>query len=143
MIHATGDLDALQLSIDGTPITTLNHAELGFALDGQAFTVKCSGFLSPIYALSNADGPVVSIQRAPFVNRYQVPVGDQIWTLQAEGLLAQAFGLYDGETRVGGIVPAGRFRATKSIDIDFPDTIPLAVQVFLMWVVLWKWGDNG
>ncbi len=143
MIKATGKVGALQLSIDGTPITVLDHAKLGFTLNGQAYTVRRKGALAPVYELLRDNEPLVSARQAPFVNRYAVTCGNREWTLKAEELLAKRFGLFDGNDRVGGIAPASRFNYTSDITIDLPDALPLEAQVFLMWLLLWKWGDSS
>ncbi|HTR83166.1 MAG TPA: hypothetical protein VMI56_01720 [Reyranella sp.] len=143
MIQATGSIDALQLSIDGAPITVLNHNKRGFALDGRDFTVRRSGAFTPRYELLRADELLVTVQQAPFVNRFTVTCADRTWLLKAEGLAAKTFGLFEGETRVGGITPSSTFRSTRDVVIDLPATLPLEGQVFLMWVVLWKWGAAG
>jgi hypothetical protein len=44
---------------------------------------------------------------------------------------------------IGGITPSGRINTTRDISIDLPDELPLEAQVFLMWLVLWKWGDTS
>jgi hypothetical protein len=60
--------------------------------------------------------------------------------LKAVEITAKQFGLFDGGTQVGGISPASRIRYTSDITIDLPEVLPLAGQVFLMWLLLWKWG---
>ena len=143
MIKASGNVDALQLSIDGTPIAVLNHAKPAFTLKGLDYTVRRSGFLSPLYELLRDNQPLATAKQAPFVNRYTVTSSGRVWTLKAEELLAKRFGLFDGDVRVGGISPASRFNYTSDITIELPAEMPLEVQVFLMWLLLWKWGDNS
>jgi hypothetical protein len=143
MIKAAGSISALQLSIDGTPIAMLNHAKLGFALGGQAYTVRRKGVFGPVYELMRDNELVVSARQAPFVNRYTIAAAGRVWTLKAEEILAKRFGLFDGDARVGGITPSSRFNYTRDISIDLPDALPLEAQVFLMWLLLWKWGDSS
>lgn len=143
MIQASGKIDALQLSIDGDPIAVLDHAKPAFTLKEQAYTVKRAGFLSPVYELLRDNESVATAKQAPFVNRYTVTSPGRVWTLKAEELLAKRFGLFDGDVRVGGISPASRFNYTSDITIELPAEMPLEVQVFLMWLLLWKWGDNS
>jgi hypothetical protein len=143
MIKATGNVDGLQLSSDGAVIAVLDHAKLGFTLKGEAYTVRRAGVLAPVYELLHDNQPLVSARQAPFVNRYTVTRGGRVWTLKAEELLAKRFGLFDGDVRVGGITPSSRFNYTSDITIDLPDEMPLEVQVFLVWLLLWKWGDNS
>jgi hypothetical protein len=40
---------------------------------------------------------------------------------------------------VGVISAANRVHYTRDITIDLPDALPLAGQVFLMCLLLWKW----
>lgn len=143
MIKATGSISALQLSIDGAPIAMLDHAKLGFAMNGQSYTVRRTGVVAPVYELLRDNGLLVSARRAPFVNRYTVTCAGCIWTLKAEEILAKRFGLFDGDARVGGITPSSRFNYTQDITIDLTDELPLEAQVFLMWLLLWKWGDTS
>jgi hypothetical protein len=143
MIKATGSLSALQLSIDGTPIAVLDHARLGFTLNGQAYTIRRAGLFGSVYELSRNNVALVSARQAPFVNRYTVTSAGRTWTLKAEEMLAKRFGLFDGDARVGGITPSSRFNTTRDISIDLPDELPLEAQVFLMWLLLWKWGDTS
>lgn len=142
MIDATGTLDAMQLSIGGAPIAVLNHAKLGYVLNGQAYTVRRQGFFAMVYTLMRDDQPVVAIQSAAFVNRFTFAIGDRTWMLKAETTSVSWFGLYENDTKVGAIGPASGTRGNLIVAIDLPDAIPLEVQVFAIWLVLWKWGDS-
>jgi hypothetical protein len=140
MMKATGSESALELNLDGKPLAVLNHARLGFNIDGQAYTVRRSGFLGPLYELQRDGLTLLSARQAPFTNRYTVSVGERVWMLKAMGITNRRFGLFDGVTQVGGISPASRIRYTSDITIDLPEVLPLEGQVFLMWLLLWKWG---
>jgi hypothetical protein len=141
MIKATGSISALQLSIDGTPIAVLDHARLGFTLNGEAYTIRRAGVFAPLYELLRDGVALVSARQVPFVNRYTVSSAGREWRLKAEEMLARRFGLFDGDARVGGITPSSRFNYTRDIRVDLPDELPLEAQVFLMWLLLWNWGD--
>jgi hypothetical protein len=143
MIKATGSVSALQLSIDGTPIAVLDHARLGFALNGQTYTIRRAGVFAPLYELLRDNVALVSARQTPFVNRYTVTSAGREWRLKAEEMLARRFGLFDGDARVGGITPSSRFNFTQDVSIDLPDELPLEARVFLMWLLLWKWGDSS
>jgi hypothetical protein len=141
MIKATGSISALQLSIDGTPIAVLDHARLGFTLNGEAYTIRRAGVFAPLYELLRDGVALVSARQVPFVNRYTVSSAGREWRLKAEEMLARRFGLFDGDARVGGITPSSRFNYTRDIRVDLPDELPLEAQIFLMWLLLWNWGD--
>ena len=89
------------------------------------------------------DADLATVTRAPFVNRYTMMLDGREWVLKAEGISAQKFGLYDGETKVGGILAGGHFSRFKGITAEFPEEIPMTIQLFLLLVVIWKWGDTG
>ena len=139
-MKAAGSESALELSLDGKPVVVLNHAKLGFSLDGQTYTVRRSGFLGPLYELQQDGVTLVSAKQAAFAFRYTVSLGDHAWILKALGITETRFGLFDGAAQVGAISPASRSGATTDITIDLPDALPLAGQVFLIWLLLWKWG---
>jgi hypothetical protein len=143
MIKATGSLRALQLTVDGTPLTVLDHTKTGFTLNGQSYTVRRTGVFGPLYTLLRDNEPLATARQAPFVNRYTVSSAGREWTLKAEELLAKRFGLFDGATRVGGITPSSRLHFTRDITIDLPAELPQEAQVFLVWLLLWKWGDTS
>jgi len=132
MMKATGSESALELSLDGKPLVMLNHAKLGFSIDGQAYTVRRSGFLGPLYELQRDGLTLLSAKQAALTNRYTVSLGDRAWVLKAVEITNTRFGLFDGATQVGGISPASRIRYTSDITIDLPEVLPLAGQVFLM-----------
>jgi hypothetical protein len=140
MLKATGSESALELSLDGKPVAVLNHAKLGFSLDGQAYTVQRSGFFGPLYELQQDGRTLLSAKAAAFTFRYTVSLGDRAWTLRTVDFSEKRFGLFDGVTQVGRISPASTIHYTSDITIDLPEALPLAGQVFLMWLLLWKWG---
>jgi len=140
MMKATGHDSALELSLDGKPVVVLNHAKLGFSLDGRAYTVLRSGFLGPLYELQQDGLTLLSAQQAVFLFRYTVSFGDRVWTLKPVEFNEKRFGLFDGVTQVGRIWPASSIHYTRDITIDLPETLPLPGQCFLMWLLLWKWG---
>jgi hypothetical protein len=140
MMKATGSDSALELSLDGKPVVALNHAKLGFSLDGQDYSVRRSGFFGPLYELQLSGQTLISAKQAAFVHSYTVSLGDRTWMLKAVDFTAKRFGLFDGVTQVGSISPASRIHYTRDITIDLPEVLPLAGQVFLMWLLLWKWG---
>ena len=140
MMKAAGSESALELSLDGKPVAVLNHAKLGFSLDGQAYAVRRSGFFGPLYELQQDGLTLLSAKQSALALRFTVSLGDRAWTLKAMEFTETRFGLFDGATQVGAISPASRRRYTSDIAIDLPDALPLAGQVFLMWLLLWKWG---
>jgi hypothetical protein len=131
MINLSGN----RLSIDGVEIAVLDGDKLGFALRGQTYTVRRTGFFGPLYELMRDDEALASAQQATTRLRFVVASGGRTWTLKPEQWIGNKFGLFDGDTRVGGITPL----SAKDFAIDLPDDLPLETQVFLMWLLVWKW----
>jgi hypothetical protein len=50
------------------------------------------------------------------------------------------YGLFDGEQKVGGVTPSDGRNFLRDVAIDLPEELPLEGQVFLMWLLIWKWG---
>lgn len=140
MMKAAGSDSALELSLDGLPVALLNHAKLGFSLGGQAYTVRRSGFFGPLYELQQDGQTLLSAKASGLVLRFTVSLGDRVLTLKSLDFSEKRFGLFDGATQVGGITHASPIHYTRDITIDLPEAVPLAGQVFLMWLLLWKWG---
>ena len=128
-----------RLSIDGVEIAELDHYKLGFTLRGQTYAVRRTGSFAPLYELMRGEEALASAQEALTRLRYVVTSGGRTWTLKPEQWIGYRYGLFDGETRVGGITPASRFSIGKVITIDLPENMPLETQVFLMWLLWWKW----
>ena len=124
MLKATGSESALELSLDGKPVAVLNHAKLGFSLDGQAYAVRRSGFFGPLYELQQDGRTLLSAKAAAFTFRYTVSLGDRAWTLRTVDFSEKRFGLFDGVTQVGRISPASTIHYTSDITIDLPEALP-------------------
>jgi hypothetical protein len=142
MMTATGKLQALEISRNGVPVAVLNQSKGTFTLDGQTYTVRRIG-IHRSYELRR-DGDMVAFAKGvPFVNRSHVTLGDKSLLLKAENFRATRFGLYDGETRIGGVTPAGWFRPWNGATIDMPDTLPLEAQLFVTAMVVDTWGEGS
>src|SRR5579863_8947543 len=100
MMKATGSDSALELSLDGKPVAVLNHARLGFSLDGQAYTIRRSGFFGPLYELQQDGLTLLSVKAAAFTYRFTVSLGDRAWTMKSLEFNEKRFGLFDGATQV-------------------------------------------
>ena len=141
MLTATGELQALEISQNGAPITVLDQHKSAFTLKAQSYTIRPSGAFTRSYELRRGDEVLAFAKGVLFVNRFNVTYGDKSWLLKAENLRATRYGLYDSATRVGGIAPGGWIRPWNNATIDLPDALPLDAQVFLTSIVLSKWGE--
>lgn len=127
------------ISADGAPLTTWTSRTWRtggtFELDGCRYEVAAS-FTGSKYAMTDADGQVVAA--ADHVGRKQ-------WALSAGGVrydfARRSIGGRDQELLQDGVVVGGvrRVAAARSdVEADLP-TLPLAVQLFVLVVVLTMW----
>lgn len=63
------------------------------------------------------------------------------YTLRPRSAWRREFQLFDGSQRIGSIAQTGFF--SRRANVDLPTTLPLVLQVFVMWLVvtLWKHED--
>jgi hypothetical protein len=142
MLSASGNARQIQLTNDGQPIVVLREREMGFVLENRTFKILRSGAVGSVFKLTFEDSPVATLEQVPFRNRYTLSFGGQEWAFHSASLTDTKFALEQGGERVGSI-SAKYFARYKQIAIDLPDRLPLEVKAFLMWVVLWRWRNDG
>jgi hypothetical protein len=143
MIRAAGKPDRMELVADGNQTIVLNENAMSFQLGERTFKITRKGFFGPTYQLWLGEDLVVSLAQTPCFNWYSLAYSEQVWTLKAIGIMARKFGLYQADKQVGSILPT-HLNRYREIHIDLPIELPLEVQAFLMWVILWKWrGDSS
>jgi hypothetical protein len=141
MIRAAGKPDRMELVTDGNQTIVLNENAMSFQLGEKTFKITRKGIFGAKFQLWFGEDLVVSTAQTPGLNRHSVAYGQQVWTLKAIGLMARKFGLYQGDRQVGSILPTHMNPCRETI-IDLPVELPLEVQAFLMWIVLWTWSVN-
>lgn len=72
-----------------------------------------------------------------FRDKFAVQVGNQLVELRKLRWTTRKFGLFDGDTQLGGIYPKGMF--SKRANIDLPKEWPLANRVFMFWLAFLMW----
>jgi hypothetical protein len=142
MIKAIGTFKKLDLTANETPLTTLVDGKMSFELGGRTFTVTRKGFFGPVTELWLDKTLVASAKQAVLVNSYAMTEAGHEWQFKAINLTGTKFGLFREEKQVGSI---SRVQLGLNVDsiIDLPDELPTEVQVFLMWIVLWKWSGDA
>jgi hypothetical protein len=144
MMKATGSLKALEISRDGAPVAELSWVKATFTLNGQSYKLRLSGKRD--WELHRNDEVLASAKRFQatwFAEHTNVTYGGKSWLLKADSFGATRYGLYDGETRLGGITAGGWFNRWNGITIDMPDAVPLDAQLFVTFVVLAKWCEGS
>jgi hypothetical protein len=142
MIRAAGKPGRVELVAEGNQAVVLRDNEMCFLIGEKTFKITRKGFFGPTYQLWLGKDLVVSLTQTPGFNRYSVAYSQRVWTLKAIGLMARKFGLYQGDKQVGSILPT-HLNQYREILIDLPVELPLEVQAFLMWVILWNWSANN
>ncbi len=106
--------------IDAVPCQMYRDGLLGdFVLEAGGFT------------LARASKPSV------FLREFGITYDERRFTLKAQSALRRAFDLFEGEERIGVIEPDHTF--TRKMTVNLPETMPLAVRVFIVWLVILMW----
>lgn len=106
-----------------------------FTLDGKAYTMRRERPMSGAFVLATASGPVAGARKPSALrNRFEVdhPAGSLL--IESVSAWKPIYRVGDGGGQVGWI----RRRAwySRVVEADLPDDLPLAVRVFVLWLVL-------
>ena len=109
-----------------------------FTLDGSKYQIRRTSFLRSTFDFTK-DGQVIATASKPKRLRRELEVraGHERWTLRAVSAFRREFELVRGGLRIGGVEPESAFRRAGTA--DFPDLIPLPLQIFLACLVLLLW----
>ena len=139
---------AFTVADDGQPLGTLDISvwrERGdLTVAGQTFHIARKGFVSSDFRLE-AGGTVVATATKPSVFRreFTVTFSGRTLRLQPRSAWGRALVLREGDREVGFVQPRALWsrRATATM----PDTLPLPVRLFVLWlaVLVWKRDDDA
>lgn len=130
------------LSEDGVPFADLKLAALREAatlhLDGEEYRLYREGWTSGDFILER-NGAILARATKPsaFRHLFEVAYNSQRFILKRESVWRREFGLYDGATRIGTLAPESVWSRTAVVDL--PALLPLAVRVFMIWLMLLLW----
>jgi hypothetical protein len=112
-------------------------------LDDGAYKVYRKGRFSGAFILEK-DGSVVASATKPSALKraLEVEYGNNRYALKPISSFGRTFVLLDEGTILGTMRPLHAF--TRKALVDFPDSIPLPVRIFMVWltIILWK-RDEG
>ena len=113
--------EAGEVVIDDVPCEMYRDGMLG------EFVLEASGF-----TLVRAD------KFSVFLREFTIIYDEAEYTLKAQSPFVRTFELLQNDERIGLIEPDHIF--TRKMTADLPETLPLAVRVFIIWlvIVLWK-----
>jgi hypothetical protein len=124
------------------PIADLSVGIFGdsgsFSIQGTTYLVQHEGWMGGRFRLEK-DGVIMARTKSGSKGHaFEIEVGETSYSLGQPSFLSPKYALLDGATRIGSVVrPSYVRRAQVEVSVD----TPLAVQVFLLWLVavLWKW----
>ncbi len=109
-----------------------------FAVQGVSYRVYREGRMSGDFLLRGS-GTTVARARKPsaFRRTFLVEHEGQHYVLRKRSFFGRAFVLLRGDREVGSVSRVALF--SRSAAIDLPADLPLAVQLFITWLVLIAW----
>lgn len=104
----------------------------------EEYRVYRQGLTGP-FVLESVDGSTAASALKPSAlhRKFLVSSGGREYTLQAAAALSREFGLFDGDRRVGAVVPASWL--SRRARADFDGEIPPPLQAFVLWLALLLW----
>lgn len=113
-------------------------------VDGQPYSVYRERLLSGRFILES-NGAVLASAHKPSSLRRRLLIehAGRQYELKPRDMFTRTFELREGSTVIGSLSAKGVF--TRRMNVDLPETLPLAVRVFVTWltVVLWKRDSDG
>ncbi len=133
---------------DGRPVAVIRANRLReagtFILEEAAYSVYREGVFFGRYVLEDEDGEVLATAEKPslFARRFVVEHDGSTLVLRAASLFRRPFVLIEDGEEIGSIHPERLF--SRSALANLPESLPLAVRCFLLWIVLLIWRrDSG
>jgi hypothetical protein len=105
----------------------------------ESYRVYREGIMSGAFVLEKDGERLARAEKPSAVYRsFNVYFGDKVYVLEAESAFRRKFVLNCGGEPVGSIYPEGAL--TRKCVVDLPESIPLAVRTFIVWlvIILWK-----
>ena len=78
-----------------------------------------------------------AVKTSVFSSSFDVTYEERAYHLKKKSIFSRAFELWQDGSVVGTITPRGMF--TRKADADLPNDLPLAVRVFMLWLVILIW----
>ena len=109
-----------------------------FCIGPACFSVRRDGFLNGTFSLQ-LNGSVLATARKTgmFTPGFDIQIGNDFCHLAAEHLFTRRFMLTRQGQYLGEVRPLHLF--TRQATISFPEEIPVAIRIFLFWLVLILW----
>ena len=126
---------------NGAPVADLDLAWVREAgeviIEGVACTLYRENLLSGVFILEGGGFPLARAEKPSALFRTFEIAYDGHYTLQARSAFARTFVLCEGDREIGSIYPDHLF--SRKMTVDLPEALPLAVRVFITWLVILMW----
>ena len=126
---------------DGAPVADLDLAWVREAgeviIEGVACTLYRESLLSGAFILEAGGFPLARAEKPSVLFRTFEIAYDGHYTLQARSAFGRTFVLREGDREIGSIYPDHIF--SRKMTVDLPEALPLAVRVFITWLVILMW----
>ena len=107
-------------------------------MNGETYQVFREHFMGGKYLLEQNGQPIAEAQKPSALrNSFNLEFLGRKYTLRKQSLIGRTFVLLDADLQLGLIEPQGLL--TRKATISLPDTIPLPIQIFVIWLVLVLW----
>ena len=138
---------AFAVADDGKPVGTLDISawrERGHVtVAGQTFTIIREGFVSSDFRLESG-GTIVATATKPsaFRREFAITFSGRTLRLRPRSAWGRALALHEGDREVG---EARRGAWSRRATATVPETLPLPVRFFVLWlaVLIWKRDDDA
>ena len=108
------------------------------SVGGEIYQVYREGMISGAFLLEAKSGVIARADKPHvFLRSFEVEYDGGKYILEAESAMMRKFVLRNGETEIGSIYPEHAF--TSRAIVDLPEEMPLAVRLFLFWLVALMW----
>jgi hypothetical protein len=106
-----------------------------FDLEGEAFTVEPEGFFQSHAVLKKGSSIIARVRKPSFFRRrFEISSAGHRLVLESQGWTGRKYGLRLGTQAVGEVEREGF--AGKKLLLDFPNEVPLFLQVLVAYVVV-------
>ncbi len=126
---------------DGSPVAELDLAWIREAGDVVIDDVPCrmyrDGLLGDFVLEARGFTLVRAVKLSVFLRTFEITYDDVQYTLKAQSPFLRAFELFQGDQRIGVMKPDHLF--TRKMTADLPETMPLTVRLFIIWLVIVMW----
>ena len=108
---------------------------------GSTYSLYREGLMSGAFVLKSGGSVLArAVKPSALYRSFQVEYRGKQYTLEAKTVWSKKFVLSEGGVRVGAVYPERAL--TRKAVVDFPDEIPLAVKVFMFWLVMILWNRS-